>query len=59
MGKSPIETMMDFVYWKPVANNLPFVTHEGVLQIGDVSMRVYQLSDGRRVIPSEDIERFF
>ncbi len=39
--------------------NLPTAISEGTLKIGDHVLRVYQLSDGRRVIDREDVVRFF
>ena len=36
-----------------------YATHEGVLNIGEAQLRVYQLSDGRRVLDAEDIHRVF
>ena len=35
------------------------VTHAGVIVVGGHELRVYQLSDGRRVIDGDDLERFF
>jgi len=63
---TPAEMMMDSVDWErvtdgtPVFNDgLPYVTHKGYLQIGDISLRCYQLDDGRRIIDAEDVARFF
>lgn len=64
MAKSTIDMMLDGVTWVAVDPNkqigthdddIPYATHEGVLQIGDLSVHVYQLSNGQRVIDSEDI----
>ena len=38
---------------------LPYVTHAGTLRVAGHELRVYQLSDGRRVIDGADLERFF
>lgn len=60
--KTPVERLLDNVVWKPVSapgpgtNSLPFVTHEGVLDIPAVGMklRVFQLSDGRRIFDHDE-----
>jgi hypothetical protein len=64
--KNPMTAILDSVDWTPVEPpgesnfaGLPTVTHQGVLTISGVAMRVYQLSDGKRVIAREDMERFF
>lgn len=60
----PINKMIDDVV-KPCAipENIKegdvYATHEGVMKFGDAEMRVYVLNDGRRIINSEDMERFF
>lgn len=42
------------------ANNIPWPTHQGVLRIDDkAEVKVYQLSDGQRVLDLEDLQRFF
>jgi hypothetical protein len=38
---------------------LPGVTHEAHLRIGDVTLRVYTLADGRRLLHAADVQRFF
>jgi hypothetical protein len=40
-------------------DGLPVVTHQGVLAVGGHELRVYQLSDGRRVVAADDVHRFF
>lgn len=64
--KTPIEMMMDGVEWTALpsdesngSSDLPYVTHEGVLKIGEVRMRCYQLSNGMRVIEENDMAAFF
>jgi hypothetical protein len=42
-----------------VPDNIPFVTHEGILKIGDVELKVYQLNTGQRVINSESFAALF
>lgn len=42
----------------PVGGEL-VATHEGVLNIVGVAIRCYQLSDGRRVLDGDDVERLF
>lgn len=67
MSKTPIEMMLDGLTWTAcplqegtiVDLDMPYVTHEGVLNLDVVSLRVYQLSDGTRAIDLEDMEGFF
>jgi hypothetical protein len=40
-------------------DGLPYATHEGTMQIGGVELRVYQLSDGQRVIDVDDAAKLF
>ena len=56
--------IFDSLAWTPCVailahDGLPYVTHEAVLTIVDISLRVYQLSTGQRIIAAEDIEAFF
>ena len=70
--KTPIDRLLDAVTWRELNpqgtwkdrldNELAetlVATHEGTLDIMGHSLRVYQLSDGRRIIACEDLERFF
>jgi hypothetical protein len=66
MSKTPIEMMMDGVSWRAVDggsldpdSDLPYVTHEGVLEIGGMSMRVYRISTGQAIINADDMRKFF
>ena len=64
MAKYPIDILLDGVDWKPIDTaksneGLPYATHAGIFKIGDCSLRVYQLNDGRRVIEESDIIKFF
>lgn len=62
MGESEImRRILDAVAWEPVPcppapeeDNLPYVTHQGVMAIGDMRIRVYTLSDGQRIMDAED-----
>lgn len=62
--KKPVEHLLDNVEWKPMpplaggGGPFPYATHEGVLQIGELNLRVYQLNTGQRVIREEDLEKF-
>jgi hypothetical protein len=38
--------------------DLPFVTHEGVLEVMGYSLRCYRLSDGSSIINKEDCDAF-
>lgn len=59
--KQPIDMMLDGVQWITApeqsedASGLPYVTHSGVLEIFDVKLRVYRLSDGMTVIDADDM----
>ncbi len=64
--KSPIEHMLDKVEYTPVVVNekdrtsdLPFVTHQGTLTIGDVAIQVLVLNNGQRIIPKSEMEKLF
>lgn len=62
--KTPIEAILDKLDWNPVdppkeITHLPYVTHSGVMNIAGQSLNVHMLSNGQRIIPAEDIERFF
>lgn len=63
--KPPIEMMLDGVEWKPFESaptgelNLPYVTHQGELEIDTLKLTVYQLSDGQRIIPEDQMIVFF
>lgn len=62
--RRPIEAMLDQVDWTAIVDgakegDIPIVTHEGILKIGPLELRVYQLSDGNRVISEEDLIAFF
>ena len=64
MPKTPIEQLLDNVDRQEITRNTPdddtlYATHSGVLSIGGIDLKVYLLNDGRRVIASEDLERFF
>lgn len=64
MPKSPIETALDNLEYtptndKPNEEGLPYVTHEGTLQIGEISIKVCVLSTGQRVIPEDELKRLF
>ncbi len=61
-----INKLLDTVDWAPIKyeggepkEDLPFVTHEGVLKILNIEIKVCQLSNGMRVIPEGELERLF
>ena len=61
----PINRALDDIDWKSTGltkdderDGLPVVTHEGYLTIGDLLLHVFQLSNGMRVIPEDDLMRF-
>lgn len=63
--KSFVDEMIDQIAVKemPKPANIQdgelYATHEGIMQIGDKSLRVYILSDGKRIIDAEDVDNFF
>jgi hypothetical protein len=66
--KTVIETLLDNVDWKPEpgpgpgATVLPFVTHSGKMKmpmLDGLEIQVYQLSNGKRIIPDTEMERIF
>lgn len=55
--------MLDGAMWVPIEGNnstddLFYATHEGVLEIGELKLRVYQLNTGQRVIEESDLIAF-
>lgn len=64
MGKSPILKLLDTLDYiptnaEPPENGMPYVTHEGVLNIGEASIVVVVLNTGQRIIPEEEINKLF
>ena len=63
--KTPIETMMDGVEWKPIAtagdrpDDIPYSTHEGMLDIAGHKFRCYRLNTGQAVFHADDVREFF
>lgn len=64
--KTPIEAIMDRMQFTPVKRIIPapddgtlYATHEGVMDLGEMRLRVYQLNNGQRVIDAQDVEDFF
>jgi hypothetical protein len=62
---TPIDRIMEAVEWKPLpapigdeAKGL-YATHDGVLAIGGLRFRCYQLNDGQRLLDADDVERVF
>jgi len=67
MSKTPIEMMLDGVEWTPIGpieienppEGLPYATHEGILHIGDLDIKVFRLNTGQAVIEGASTWRFF
>ena len=67
MIKTPVDLLLDQLEYASVEprehpdmeSKMPYVTHEGVLEIMEAKLRVYMLSDGQRVIDASDVESFF
>jgi hypothetical protein len=52
-------TMTEITRDPSCGGDLPYVTHEGKLDVGGLTFHVYQLNDGQRIIPCEEVEGFF
>ena len=67
MSRSPMDILMGRVDFRAVKveddvlfrDDLPYVTHEGKLEIDGFVFRCYRLSSGDAVFEAEDIERWF
>ena len=65
MSNTPFQRLLDKVEWKACevcpddGSGLLRATHEGILQIGESRLRVYQLEDVSRIINADDIAEFF
>ncbi len=66
--KTPAETLLDRVEWRETniqasevkdESDLPCATHEGVLELGDMKLRCYRLSNGQTIINADDMNEFF
>lgn len=61
---SPVYAAIDRLV-KPVKKpenwdgKLPYITHEGVMEIGKKKLRCYVLNNGMRIFNAEDVESFF
>ena len=57
------QQLLDAMTWIPIealaAGGGLYATHYGLLRIGDIELRVYQLNNGTRVIEEGDLLRFF
>ena len=64
-ARSPMNYVLDGVLWEQAGGpqedsaDLPWVTHQGVVDFAGVRLRCYQLSDGQRVFDADDIEAAF
>jgi hypothetical protein len=61
---NPVEILLNQVDWQPVTppdeiDGEPYAMHSGILNLGTMEMRVFQLNNGQRIILKEDFERFF
>lgn len=64
---TPMDNLFGAVEWtalprdgdEPWDGVEPHATHEGTLTIAGFSFRVYQLSDGSRVLDADDVAAFF
>ncbi len=69
---TPIDACFDQVEWEALppevaderereyqANGTLYATHEGVLNLGGISLNVARLNNGQRVIAMESLEKLF
>ena len=61
---SPVDRLMDSLEWTPTGatpgqDGLPYATHTGVLMLGEMALRCYQLSNGQRVLDAKDLAKMF
>lgn len=63
--RTPVDAMLDReANFKPVEppeqpGELPYVTHEGFLKLGDKGLRCYILNTGQRIFNADDVQAFF
>jgi len=63
--KKPIDMLLDQIGWTEIpsegnaGSDLPFATHKGLWHLGEATLRVYQLNDGRRIIDCDDLDALF
>jgi hypothetical protein len=56
-----IDMLFDGVQWTartdppPADDSIPYATHSGELDLLGMKFRVYQLSDGRRLVDANDV----
>ena len=60
----PINKLLDAVEFTPLNHTPPtdgsnYATHEGVLQIGEISITVYVINTGERIIPAAEMDKIF
>jgi hypothetical protein len=61
---TPINKLFDSADWQPTTAEPPadgsaYATHFGILKIGEMELRVFQLNTGERTILEEDMAAFF
>ncbi|GAC1610283.1 MAG: hypothetical protein NVS3B3_18650 [Aquirhabdus sp.] len=63
---TPVEKILEGVNWEKVSceskvrkDGLPWVTHQGVLEIMGFTLRCYRLCDGRAIINADDMNNLF
>ncbi len=72
MSKTPFDIMLDKADWqelpRPIVQaeleselegGVPFATHQGTITVADKTLRVFQLSNGQRIIEANDMAAFF
>jgi hypothetical protein len=59
-----IDRLLDTLVWEELpalegSQEIPYATHEGILRLGDIELRCYQLNTGQRVFDGADLEALF
>lgn len=63
--KNLIKKALDDISWHkvpeawPVDSQVPTITHEGFLTIGPITVKVVMLSNGKRVVPEDELLKIF
>lgn len=63
-SKSQLDRILDSLEYTPVDVNpnkdgIPYATHEGILNLGEISIRVIVLNTGQRIIPESELSKIF
>jgi hypothetical protein len=59
----PMQQILDAIPMQPVSGvvvdeGMPYATHKGIWNLGDLELEVFRLNDGRTVISDEGMAKF-